>query len=122
MRYLKIFENFNQQQYDPNSYTGCGCCPVCTGEEDCECGCPECNCPDDQNSDKFAEFQNWFNSNNFTNKNIDSEFEDFFTEIMDSDLSNEEKAHEIAAYLDEKCQLYDRYIEVVDYLDELLSE
>ena len=47
MKYLKLFENFDQEEYDPYSYKGCGCCPVCTGEKDCECGCPECNCPDD---------------------------------------------------------------------------
>ncbi len=31
----------------PYSYEGCGCCPVCTGEKDCECGCPECNYPEE---------------------------------------------------------------------------
>ena len=51
MKYLKLFENFDEEEYDPYSYKGCGCCPVCTGEKDCECGCPECNCPDDDNDD-----------------------------------------------------------------------
>lgn len=37
----------DELEYDPYSYEGCGCCPVCTGEKDCECGCPECNCPDE---------------------------------------------------------------------------
>ena len=75
MKHLKLFENFesdeefgdrktksgsfinpegdeyfeDEDEYDPYSYNGCGCCPVCTGEGDCECGCPECNCPDDDN-------------------------------------------------------------------------
>jgi hypothetical protein len=73
MKYLKLFENFeseeefsdrktmfgtrinpegdeyfdDEEEYDPYSYEGCGCCPVCTGEKDCECGCPECNYPDE---------------------------------------------------------------------------
>jgi len=64
MKYLKLFENFGDdskgedislkaldfdgyEEYDPYSYEGCGCCPVCTGEKDCECGCPECNYPDE---------------------------------------------------------------------------
>jgi hypothetical protein len=54
MRYLKLFESFNQEEYDPLSYDGCGCCPVCTGEKDCECGCPECNCPVDDEDDDFG--------------------------------------------------------------------
>jgi hypothetical protein len=29
----------DEEEYDPYSYEGCGCCPVCTGEKDCECGC-----------------------------------------------------------------------------------
>lgn len=37
---IKKFENF---KYDPYGYKGCGCCPVCTGEKNCECICPECN-------------------------------------------------------------------------------
>jgi hypothetical protein len=75
MKYLKLFENFesddeftdrktksgslinpegdeyfeDDDEYDPYSYKGCGCCPVCTGEKDCECGCPECT--DDDNDD-----------------------------------------------------------------------
>jgi hypothetical protein len=54
---IKKFEDFSleieispeggEEEYDPYSYSGCGCCPVCTGESDCECGCPECNCPAD---------------------------------------------------------------------------
>lgn len=112
MKYLKIFENFDSPQ-------GCGCCSNCTGESDCNCGCTDCTC---QESDKFEEFKNWLDSNKISNQNIGPEFKNFFTEITDKNLSSEEKAHEIAAYLDEKLQLYDRYIEVVDYLDELLSE
>ena len=41
------FDQEDDEEYDPFSYEGCGCCPVCTGERDCECGCPECNCPDE---------------------------------------------------------------------------
>ena len=39
--------NDDEEEYDPYSYGGCGCCPVCTGEKDCECGCPECNYPEE---------------------------------------------------------------------------
>jgi hypothetical protein len=89
MKYLKLFENFNpkkflmesinrnmnsdgtivdiryekeeeeDKEYDPYSYKGCGCCPVCTGKKDCECGCPECNYPGDFEGD----FENRFESN-----------------------------------------------------------
>jgi len=112
MKHLKIFENFDSPQ-------GCGCCSNCSGESDCNCGCTDCTCA---SNDKFGELKNWLVSNNYSNQNMDQEVKSFFTEIAESDLSSEEKAHEIAAYLDEKIQLYDRYIEVVDYLDELLSE
>jgi hypothetical protein len=44
MKYLKLFENFDEE------YKGCGCCPVCTGEEDCDC-CSDCTCSDDDNYD-----------------------------------------------------------------------
>jgi hypothetical protein len=44
---LRKNQSFDQEEYDPYSYEGCGCCPVCTGERDCECGCPECDCPDE---------------------------------------------------------------------------
>ena len=40
MKYLKLFENFDEEEYK-----GCGCCPDCTGESDCEC-CPDCTCSD----------------------------------------------------------------------------
>jgi hypothetical protein len=36
MKYLRLFENFEFDEID--SYNVCGCCPVCTGEKDCECG------------------------------------------------------------------------------------
>lgn len=110
MKYLKIFENFDSPQ-------GCGCCSNCSGDSDCNCGCTNCTCA---SNDKFEELKNWLDSNNYSMH--DDTFKNFFEEITKSDLSSEEKAHEIAAYLDEKLQLYDRYIEVVDYLDELLSE
>ena len=41
------FDQEDDEEYDPFSYEGCGCCPVCTGERDCECGCPECNYPEE---------------------------------------------------------------------------
>ena len=52
---IKKFENF---EYKPYEYEGCGCCPVCTGEKDCECGCSECNYPEDhyeyEDDDEFV--------------------------------------------------------------------
>jgi len=42
-------------EYDDDSYNGFGCCPVCTGERDCECGCPECNYPSDLLARNFDE-------------------------------------------------------------------
>ena len=41
----------DKEEYDPYSYNGCGCCPDCSGEKDCECGCPECNYPDDDDDE-----------------------------------------------------------------------
>jgi hypothetical protein len=43
----EYYEDGDDEEYDPYSYNGCGCCPVCTGERDCECGCPECNYPEE---------------------------------------------------------------------------
>jgi len=52
MKYLKLFENFDEEENDfiffPE-YKGCGCCPECIGEKDCDC-CPECNYPDDDDN------------------------------------------------------------------------
>jgi hypothetical protein len=45
--YMTDISTGDYEEYDPYSYEGCGCCPVCTGEKDCECGCPECNYPDE---------------------------------------------------------------------------
>jgi hypothetical protein len=45
--YMTDISTGDYEEYDPYLYEGCGCCPVCTGEKDCECGCPECNYPDE---------------------------------------------------------------------------
>ena len=44
---IKKFEDFeiNLEILDgAPAYSGCGCCDYCSGDSDCECGCPECNC------------------------------------------------------------------------------
>jgi len=66
---IKKFEDFSLEieisadggEEENDVYSGCGCCPVCTGEQDCECGCPECNCPADETSDdgEIARFSNF---------------------------------------------------------------
>ena len=50
MRYLKLFENFDQEEYDPYTYKGCGCCPDCNGEKNCYC-CSDCTCSEYDNYD-----------------------------------------------------------------------
>jgi hypothetical protein len=62
MKHLLLFENFEH-----NSYKGCGCCSVCTGKEDCVCGCPECislitekNVP--TNSELWSQCKSWVKS------------------------------------------------------------
>jgi hypothetical protein len=50
---IKKFEEFSDElgisddfvQIDNN---GCGCCSYCTGDKDCECGCPDCVCEFDE--------------------------------------------------------------------------
>lgn len=60
---IKKFEEFSYElgisddfvQIDNN---GCGCCSDCTGEKDCECGCPDCECEfdvEEHNDDYISE-------------------------------------------------------------------
>lgn len=60
---IKKFEEFSDElsisddfvQIDNN---GCGCCSDCTGEKDCECGCPDCECEfdvEEHNDDYISE-------------------------------------------------------------------
>lgn len=44
---IKKFEDFKIDLVvsdETPAYSGCGCCDYCSGDSDCECGCPECNC------------------------------------------------------------------------------
>jgi len=44
MKYLILFENFEEDQGDfwsDTIYCGCGCCSKCNGQDDCEC-CDNC--------------------------------------------------------------------------------
>jgi hypothetical protein len=44
---IKKFEDFEIEFdifEDEPAYSGCGCCDYCSGDSDCECGCPECDC------------------------------------------------------------------------------
>lgn len=49
---IKKFEDFSfDLDISDDSFStdiGCGCCSDCTGEKDCECGCPNCQCEFDE--------------------------------------------------------------------------
>jgi hypothetical protein len=67
-------------------------------------------------------FESWLSTKDFELYDGKEDLKRNFLEIIESEMSIEEKSHEIAAYLDEKWGLYDGYMEVVDYLDGLLSQ
>lgn len=48
---------FNSE-YEESETSGCGCCDSCSGEEECNCGCEECNCCQDENIKSATEFVN----------------------------------------------------------------
>lgn len=46
--------------YEESEITGCGCCDDCTGEENCDCGCVDCQCTntEDENVKTASDFVN----------------------------------------------------------------
>jgi len=113
MKYLKLFENFDEEEYDPYSYKGCGCCPVCTGEKDCECGCPECNCPDDDECPIC--FESPENCECDYNKDDDD-----YDEDADEDFNDEDSNIDLSIELENKLRNLsdDSELTVDDFLEE----
>jgi hypothetical protein len=71
----------------------------------------------------WDKFTKWLSVKDFELYDGRDDLKSKFLEITTNvKLSIEEKSHEIAAFLDEKWGLYDGYIEVVDYLEELFSD
>lgn len=71
----------------------------------------------------WSKFLNWLNQKDFELYDGQQDLHGKFIEIASNDsLTVEEKSHEIAAYLDEKWGLYDGYMEVIDFLEELLMD
>jgi hypothetical protein len=67
----------------------------------------------------YSKFIDWMSDKDFDFYDGQEDFHKKFIEISTKDLSTEEKASEIAGFLDEKWGLHDGYSEVVDYLDKL---
>ena len=71
----------------------------------------------------WSKLLTWLGEKDFDLYDGQQDLHDKFIEIASSDgLTVEEKSHEIAAYLDEKWGLYDGYMEVIDFLEELLMD
>ena len=71
----------------------------------------------------WDKFQQWLSQKDFDLYDGLEDLKSKFLEIANDDsLAVEEKSNEIAAYLDEKCGLYDGYMDVVDYLESLFMD
>ena len=71
----------------------------------------------------WDKFQQWLSQKDFDLYGGLEDLKSKFLEIANDDsLAVEEKSNEIAAYLDEKCGLYDGYMDVVDYLESLFMD
>jgi hypothetical protein len=74
-------------------------------------------------NEDLIKFKEWLSEKNFELYDGEEDFDNKFIEVTSDDsLTTEEKSHEIAAFLDEKWGLYDGYIDVIDYLEELLKD
>ena len=94
MKYLKLFENFDQEEYEcpiclespeycecdhNKDDKGCGCCPECNGEKNCYC-CSDCTCSEyDYDDDDYDN----------DDDDYDNDDEDFNDEDSNIDLSIE---------------------------------
>lgn len=71
----------------------------------------------------WNKFTKWLSNRDFDLYDGEEDLKSKFMEVTNNDnLSVEEKSNEIAAYLDEKWGLYDGYMDVVDYLETLISD
>jgi hypothetical protein len=88
MKYLKLFENFDEEANDfvffPE-YKGCGCCPECTGDKDCDC-CPNCeydyNDDDDYDNDD-EDFNDDYDNDEDSNIDLSIELENKLRNLSD---------------------------------------
>lgn len=77
----------------------------------------------DSHQSHWSKFLNWLSEKDFELYDGQQDLHDKFIEIVSDDsITVEEKSHEIAAYLDEKWGLYDGYMEVIDFLEDLMNE
>jgi hypothetical protein len=107
MKYLKLFENFDQEEYK-----GCGCCPDCTGESDCEC-CPDCSCSDDDECPIC--FESPENCECDYNKDDDD-----YDDDADEDFNDEDSNIDLSIELENKLRTLsdDSELTVDDFLEE----
>lgn len=71
----------------------------------------------------WDKFKKWLSDKDFDLYDGMEDLKSKFMEVVNDDtLAVEEKSNEIAAYLDEKCGLYDGYLDVVDYLETLFMD
>lgn len=94
MKYLKLFENFDDNdELDTLKY-----------------------------QKEYVAFLKWLNEKDFDFYDGAEEFEDmFFNVVNDESSTADQKAIEIAQHLDNRWGLYDGYSEVVNYLENLLK-
>lgn len=71
----------------------------------------------------WEKFSNWLNEKDFDLYDGIEDVKSNFIKIANNDnLSSEEKAEKITAYIDMKLGLYDGYSEVVEYLSSLFMD
>ena len=92
MKYLKIFEEFDSQGYESH----------------------------------WDKFQQWLSQKDFDLYGGLEDLKSKFMEVANDEFNKfpnvEDKSNEIAAYLGEKCGLYDGYMDVIDYLEKLFMD
>jgi hypothetical protein len=107
MKYLKLFENFDEEEYK-----GCGCCPECTGEKDCDC-CSDCTCSD--NDECPICFESPENCECDYNKDDDD-----YDDDADEDFNDEDSNIDLSIELENKLRTLsdDSELTVDDFLEE----
>lgn len=130
MKHLKKFNEmldpmgkWTDSNSNENSPKKCENCE-CDLEDGCE-KCPDCGTFNYSSpyEDIYGKFCNWIcNEKGFDFYDGQDDFHQKFVEVLGSDMNSEEKADELAGFLEDKWGLYDGYSEVCEYLQNLINE